>query len=160
MNTEMTPRPPKPSGNDWPDLGVVTELEAVVPGSGARFLDAYFRALETDDDERRARLRTMVADASHARIYRHLCLFLGTALASGAIALGAYAVAQGTNVYAIAALVTPISGLAGVFVWGAQRPNVVSRVSDPENLAVGLRGGRPKAPAGSLTQETDREPKP
>ena len=66
----------------------------------------------------------MVADASHARIYRHLCLFLGTALASGAIALGAYAVAQGADVYAIAALVTPISGLAGIFVWGGRRPKV------------------------------------
>jgi hypothetical protein len=118
----MTGRLPGPSQRAWPDLDKVAELEAIVPGSGARLLDAYFRALETDDEERRADLQTMVADASHARIYRHLCLFLGTALASGAIALGAFAVAQGANVYAIAALVTPISGLAGVFVWGGQRP--------------------------------------
>ncbi|MCJ2137021.1 hypothetical protein MKK69_23750 [Methylobacterium sp. J-026] len=108
----------------------MADLEALVPGSGARFLDAYFRALETDDDERRAQLRTMVADASHARIYRHLCLFLGTALASGTIALGAFAVAQGANVYAIAALVTPIAGLAGVFVWGGQRPNGVGHAGN------------------------------
>ena len=114
--------PPRLPGGDWPDPAAIAELDALVPGSGSRFLDAYFRALETNDEERRAQLRTMVADASHARIYRHLCLFLGTALASGAIALGAFAVAQGANVYAIAALVTPISGLAGVFVWGGQRP--------------------------------------
>jgi hypothetical protein len=114
--------PPRWPGGERPDPAALTELDALVPGSGARFLAAYFRVLETDDEERRAQLRPWVADASHARIYRYLRLFLGTALASGAIALGAFAVAQGANVYAIAALITPIFGLAGVFVSGGQRP--------------------------------------
>ena len=114
--------PPRLTAGNWHDPAAIVELDALVPGSGARVLGACFRVLETDDEERRARFRTVVADASHAGIYRHLCLFLGTALASGAIALGAFVVAQGANVYAIAALVTPIFGLAGVFVWGGQRP--------------------------------------
>ena len=114
--------PAAPGGRDLPDLDKAADIDALAPGSAVRLVEAYFRILETDDYERRALVRAAIADASHARVYRHLCLLLGTVLASGAIALGAYAVAQGANVYAIAALVAPISGLAGVFVWGGRSP--------------------------------------
>lgn len=105
---------------DLPDHTTVAKLEEISPGSGARLIEAYLQMLETEDLERQARIRIAVADASHDRVYRHLCLLLGTGLASGAIALGAYGISQGANLFSIAALVAPISGLAGVFVWGGR----------------------------------------
>jgi hypothetical protein len=45
----------------------------------------------------------------------------GTFLAALVIGLGAFAISQKSNLLEVAALITSIAGLAGVFLWGFQR---------------------------------------
>jgi hypothetical protein len=46
---------------------------------------------------------------------------LGTGLASAAFILAAHAINSKASLIELAALITPIAGLAGVFLWGFQR---------------------------------------
>jgi hypothetical protein len=50
-------------------------------------------------------------------------LGFGSILALSAFLLAAYAIYQKANLLDLAALITPIAGLAGVFLWGFQRKN-------------------------------------
>ena len=62
-----------------------------------------------------------MADARYLRLHRQLSLLLGTILAFGGLALGGFAVSVGANLLGVAAVLAPISGLAGIFVWGHGR---------------------------------------
>jgi hypothetical protein len=53
--------------------------------------------------------------------FRQSGLIYGTLLALSALALGAFGIINKAELLSLAALITPIAGLAGVFIWGYQR---------------------------------------
>jgi hypothetical protein len=60
-------------------------------------------------------------NAKTKRIQSILAPVLGTLMATIAFALGAFGIQANANLWAIAALITPIAGLAGVLIWGYQK---------------------------------------
>lgn len=56
--------------------------------------------------------------AKHLRVYRYSSVFSGIVLAGGSLALCAFGIERHANLLAIAAVIGPAAGLAGVFVWG------------------------------------------
>ncbi|NVN80577.1 MULTISPECIES: hypothetical protein [unclassified Vibrio] len=108
---------PEPLSTD-----VLNELNKLVPEEAAKHLELwrqeyknYLTAVSNQESEK-------LIDQRHLRNYRILTVMSGTFLALSSLALCAFAIHEKADLVPLAAVLTPIAGIAGVFVWG-YRPN-------------------------------------
>ncbi len=93
-------------------------IESLAPGEGVKWLEIwrreysdYVEAVQKDAAER-------VREIQHLRTYRVLTVMSGTFLAAASLAVCAFAIWKGASLAPLAAVLAPIAGIAGVFVWG------------------------------------------
>lgn len=104
-----------------PKLLPLSDLDRInshSPEIAAQYLRNW---LELKDQYERAIVASMldeVENSRHRRFYSILSVVLGTFLATISLVVCLYGIHEGANLLALAALLGPVSGLAGVFVWG------------------------------------------
>jgi hypothetical protein len=101
-------------------LAALQKIDSLATGEAARFLELQRREFELYLETSRLNAEQQALDFQHLRIYRIISIISGTFLATGSLALCAFAVEKGANLVPIAAVLAPIAGIAGVFIWGYQ----------------------------------------
>lgn len=106
---------------DAPSLPSAAELkraEEMSPGSAKKLLEAHISALERYEERLDAVIRAQVQAGRHIQFFRMLSVLLGTFLASASLGLCGFAIYERAELSNIAWVLGPVTGLAGVFVWG------------------------------------------
>jgi hypothetical protein len=98
-------------------------LEQALPGSAQKLFDMYRAALQASERRQDDAHLEHFKEQRHLRLYRYFSVLSGVFLAIAALGLCAFGIERQANRYPIAALLTPIAGLAGVFIWN-YRPRV------------------------------------
>ena len=106
----------------WPPLQALAALEHVSPELARRFLEEWIDSKAVYAQALADRIADAIESSRHHRRYRTTSIWLGTVLAALSLAVGAYGIYAQANLLHIAALLAPVSGVAGVFIWG-YRPN-------------------------------------
>lgn len=132
----MTDRPIPPS----PDA--LKKAETALQGSAKALFDLY--QTSANNYERRVdedKLR-QTRQENHAVFLRYLSIVCGTLLAFASLSLSAFAIQRGASLVPLAAVLTPIAGIAGVFLWGY-------RVLDTPKSATGRKLRRGVSPSAT-----------
>jgi uncharacterized membrane protein len=108
------------------------KLESLVPGEAQRFLELVREEFRCYLDATRKESERQAREQQHLRLYSILSVILGTFLATASLALCAYAIQRGANLAPLAAVLGPVAGIAGVFIWGYQ-PRGSSSLNPPKN---------------------------
>lgn len=127
----MTDRPIPPSPAD------LKKVETALPGSAKILFDQYRIAVtnyerRVDEDKLH-----QTRQENHAVFLRYLSIVCGTLLALASLSLSAFAIQRGASLTPLAAVLAPIAGIAGVFLWG-YRISDTSKSATKRRLALGV----------------------
>jgi hypothetical protein len=104
-----------------PKLLPVVDLEriqSVSPEIAAQYLQSWLEVTKLYEKAAVEQMADDIANSRHKRLYSILSLSLGTFPATISLGVCLYGIHQGTNLLSLAAMIGPVAGLAGVFVWG------------------------------------------
>lgn len=96
-----------------PSSSELERLDEAVPGSAQKIFDMYLAALQAYERRRDEAHLEHFKEQRHLRLYRYFSVLSGVFLAVAALGLCAFGIERQANLYPIAALLTPIAGLAG-----------------------------------------------
>jgi hypothetical protein len=103
-------------------------IHAHSPDAAVQYLQNWLELKTHYDRALVEQILDEIANSRHKRLYGILSVLLGTFLATFSLGVCLYGIHEGSNLFALAAMLAPVSGLAGVFVWG-YRPREKSRSS-------------------------------
>lgn len=127
-----------------PSAALLKQAEQVAAGSAKLLLEQHVAALAAHERRLDEQLSANLAYFRHVATYRYVSVLSGLLLAVVSLGVITFAIDRGAALTQLAAVLTPIAGLAGVFLWG-YRPSG-SRAGSGERTSakrVGDLGGRP-----------------
>lgn len=104
-----------------PNLPPEEELkraEKAVRGGARRLFELYIRSAEHHENRLDSKLQEFVAIQHHLQRYRNMSVLCGTGLAAASLLLCAFAIYSNAALAPLVWVLAPVTGLAGVFVWG------------------------------------------
>jgi hypothetical protein len=96
------------------ELSLVEQIKNLSENDKQLFVDIF-----KDNLKEKARLERKRQD--HKLLIRSASIFFGSLLAGCSLLLAAHAINLKASLLELAAVFTPIAGIAGVFIWGFQR---------------------------------------
>ena len=101
-----------------PPVAELAQLQAVSPELARRFLENWIESKAAYERGLAGEISDALIDSRHQGSCPMTSMWLGTLLGLVSLAVGAYGIYREANLFGIAALLAPVSGLSGVFVWG------------------------------------------
>ena len=103
-----------------PNAEELKRAESYSAGSAALIVASYLAALNQFLKLQRDEHNQAMMAARHVRLYRYVAVIAGVTLAMSSLALCVYAISAKADIRQIAYVLTPVAGLAGVFLWNTR----------------------------------------
>lgn len=101
-----------------PTSAELKRADEASPGGAKERLQLYFEAIKNHERRLDGELEFRAREQKHVQSYRLLSVACGALLGFSSLILCGYGLAVGANLLPLAAVLAPVSGIAGVFVWG------------------------------------------
>lgn len=101
-----------------PTPGQLKAAEDACKGGGTELLRLHSESTEKYYEWLKAERAEKSQQLDHIQRYRYLSIISGEILALASLAVIAYGIHRGSQLTHIAIAISPVAGLAGVFVWG------------------------------------------
>jgi hypothetical protein len=101
-----------------PPLEELEKLFTKSPNAAKDYVDYWFEQRKAYDELAIERLRDEIASNRHKRFFSVLSVILGTVLASASLMVCVYGIYAKASLWELSLFLAPVSGLAGIFLWG------------------------------------------
>jgi hypothetical protein len=115
-----------------PTIAELTRVENASEGAAARVLDVYFTAAKKHEERLDRELEAKLAYQQHVQRYRYVSVACGSFLALASLGVCALGVWQKVDIVPLAWVLGPVTGLAGVFVWGYRPRSEQKEIGQPQ----------------------------